>query len=168
MNSSESRSAEWVDYIEHTRQTYDQLGYAPYQWVKNTGPTPWAPLRKELSQSRLALIASGGIYRVGQHAFHFKDDISFRVIPTSTPKEELRISHFAYDTGDARADPNCVLPLDPLRRQVEAGRLGELARDAFTFMGGIYSARRVEEELAPQLLERVLDQEADIALLVPV
>jgi hypothetical protein len=35
-------------------------------------------------------------------------------------------------------------------------------------MGGIYSARKVREELAPALVERVVDQRPDIALLVPV
>jgi hypothetical protein len=35
-------------------------------------------------------------------------------------------------------------------------------------MGGIYSARRVQEMLAPQLTERLLAEKADVALLAPV
>jgi hypothetical protein len=35
-------------------------------------------------------------------------------------------------------------------------------------MGGIYSSRRVSEELAPRLVERLLAEKADVALLVPV
>jgi D-proline reductase (dithiol) PrdB len=157
-----------VDYIARTRARYDALGYPPYRWVENQGPPPWTPVRKTLAESRLALIGSGGVYRVGQKAFHFRDDASFRVIDSATPKHELRISHFAYDLRDARADPDVVFPLDTLRRLVAEGRLGSLCRRSFGFMGGIYSARKVRDQLAPALVERVLDQRADIALLVPV
>ena len=51
-----------VDYIERTREQYSSLGYPPYRWVENDGLPPWAPLRKPVCESRLALLASGGIY----------------------------------------------------------------------------------------------------------
>ncbi len=35
-------------------------------------------------------------------------------------------------------------------------------------MGGIYSTRRVREELIPALVDRVLADEVDVVLLVPV
>ena len=114
------------------------------------------------------MIASGGIYRCGQRAFHHKDDASYRIIDTSTPPDELRVTHFAYDLKDAREDPNVVFPLEPLRKLVAEGCLGSLTSQAFTFMGGIYSARKVREELAPELVAQVRDQRADLALLVPV
>jgi D-proline reductase (dithiol) PrdB len=157
-----------VDYIARTRARYDALGYPAYRWVESEGAPPWTPVRKPLSRSRLVLIGSGGVYRVGQKAFHFRDDASFRVIDSRTPKDELRVSHFAYDLRDARADPDVVFPLDTLRGLVAEGRLGALCAQAFAFMGGIYSARKVREELAPALVERVRDQRADLALLVPV
>lgn len=157
-----------VDYIQVTRDTYDALGYPPYQWVGNLEPPPFAPLQKSIEESSLALLASGGIYRLGQRAFHFKDDASYRIIDTNVPTDELRITHFAYDVRDARSDPNVVFPLETLRGAVREGRLGALTPQALTFMGGIYSARKVREELAPALVQNVLDQRADIALLVPV
>jgi len=116
---------------------------------------------KPLAQSRLALVASGGIYRAGQVAFHFKDDISYREIDTRAPDDELRVSHFAYDVRDARSDPNVVYPAGTLRRLVAEGRLGELARRAYTFMGGIYSSRRVRDVLAPALAKRLVKDEVD-------
>ena len=48
------------------------------------------------------------------------------------------------------------------------GVIGELAPYLFTCMGGIYSQRRVDEELAPVLVERCLDDEVDVILLIPV
>ena len=157
-----------VDYIPRIRDKYASEGYPPYQWVENLAPPPWQPLRKPLSACRLGLVASGGIYVTGQVAFHYKDDTSFRIIPTDVRTADLRATHFAYDLTDARQDPNVVFPLDTLRRLVGEGVIGALAPRAYTFMGGIYSARRVREELAPQLTERLLADQVDIVLLVPV
>jgi D-proline reductase (dithiol) PrdB len=157
-----------VDYIPRIRDKYASEGYPPYQWVENLAPPPWQPLRKPLSACRLGLVASGGIYVTGQVAFHYKDDTSFRIIPTDVRTADLRTTHFAYDLTDARQDPNVVFPLDTLRRLVGEGVIGALAPRAYTFMGGIYSARRVREELAPQLTERLLADQVDIVLLVPV
>ena len=157
-----------VDYIEVTRSTYDQLGYPPYQWVHSEEPPPWAPLTKPLSSCRIGLIASGGIYRTGQIAFHFRDDASYRVVPTDVPTDELRATHFAYDVRDARSDINVVFPIDTLRGLVADGVIGGLTDEAYTFMGGIYSARRVREQLAPAFVQRMIDQRADAVLLVPV
>jgi D-proline reductase (dithiol) PrdB len=157
-----------VEYIPRIRNQYSRLGYKPYQWVSNPEPPPWQPLGKPLAHSRLALIASGGIYVAGQLAFHHKDDTSLRAISTTVRTSDLRVTHFAYDKTDARADPNVVFPIDTLRALVSEGFIGGLAGHAYTFMGGIYSARRVREELAPRMTERLLAQRADLALLVPV
>jgi len=157
-----------VDYLELTRTTYERLGYDAYRWTHNADPVPLASVPRPLSECRVALIASGGIYRVGQVAFTHKDDTSVRRIPTGVAIGELRASHFAYDLTDARRDPNVVFPLEPLRRLVDDGVIGSLTSHALTFMGGIYSQRRVVAELIPQI-ERALDSMgADIALLVPV
>jgi D-proline reductase (dithiol) PrdB len=157
-----------VDYIERTRSQYQSLGYPPYQWVKNELAPPFVPLSKPLSESRVGLIASGGIYRVGQTAFHFKDDISYREIDTDSPMHELRISHFAYDTADARRDANVVFPLQTLRELSHVSRIKELASKAYTFMGGIYSARKVRSLLAPALADCMVRDEVDVVVLVPV
>ena len=81
---------------------------------------------------------------------------------------DLRTAHFAYDQTDARKDPNVVFPIDTLRRLVKEGVVGSLAENFYTFMGGIYSSRRVADDLAPRLTERLVADEVDVALLVPV
>ena len=163
--------SEPVDYITRIRENYARLGYKSYVWVDHRNPPsppPWQPLAKPLAASRLALVASGGIYASGQVAFHWKDDTSLREIPTTIRTEELRATHFAYDLTDARRDPNVVFPIDTLRRLVGERVIGALTANAYTFMGGIYSARRVVEELAPRIVERIRAEHADVALLVPV
>ena len=157
-----------VDYIPRIQEKYTQEGYPAYRWVVNSDLPPWQPLRRPLSTSRLGLVASGGIYITGQVAFHYKDDMSWRVIPTDVKTTDLRATHFAYDLTDARQDPNAVFPIDTLRGLVSEGVIGTLAANAYTFMGGIYSARRVQQELAPQLLERLLAEYVEAVLFVPV
>jgi D-proline reductase (dithiol) PrdB len=157
-----------VEYISRIREGYGRLGYPAYQWVVNEDAPPWQPVDKPLSECRLGLIASGGIYVTGQVAFHFRDDTSVRAIPTTVRTADLRTAHFAYDQTDARRDPNVVFPIDTLRRLVDERLIGSLTEHAYTFMGGIYSARRVRDEVAPRLTERLLAERADVALLVPV
>jgi D-proline reductase (dithiol) PrdB len=157
-----------VDYIPRIRDNYARLGYKTYNWVVNADTPPWAPLSKPLSRCRLGLAASGGIYVTGQVAFHYKDDTSIREIPTDIDTKELRATHFAYDLTAARSDPNVVFPLGPLRSLAREGVLGELSPRAYAFMGGIYSSRKVRELLAPALTARLVADQVDLALLVPV
>lgn len=157
-----------VDHIQRTRDQYASLGYPPYAWVKEDTPPPFVALKKPLRECRLGLVSSGGVYKAGQVAFHYKDDISLRVIDRTTPASELRATHFAYDLTDARRDPNVVLPFAALNGLVDEGVLGELAHNAYTFMGGIYSARKVREHIAPELVQRFVRDEVDVVLLVPV
>ncbi len=161
-----------VDYIALTRAQYDELGYTPYQWAERPDTPPWTPLRAPMAESKVALIGSGGAYLSGQVAFHWKDDTGIRRIPTSEPATDIRVTHFACDLVPAREDPNIVFPVDRLRELVDEGVIGGLAPTAIGCMGGIYSARRTTEELAPAIVAEVVAMsdagEADVALLVPV
>ncbi len=152
-------------YIERTRTLYARQ--APYRWVVNDDVPPWTPVQKALSESRVALIASGGVHLRTQEPFHFRNDCSHREIPFEARADELDVAHFGYDTRDARRDPGCVLPLAALRALRDAGEIGSLGDGALSFMGGIYSARMVRDELAPRLRDLVLRQRADLAYLVP-
>ena len=149
-----------ADYIDETRQLYSSLGYDSYRWAERPETPPWTPIPKSIEECRITLIGSGGVYRVGQEAFHTKDDTSIRVIPSDTPTSELHTAHFAYDQADARNDANCVFPLDHLR--------GRMTPNAAAFMGGIYSTRRLEAETVPALLAHCKAEEPDVVLLVPV
>lgn len=157
-----------VDYIKVTRDSYALLGYDSYRWAQNPDAAALVGPSKPLHESRIVLIASGGVYRAGDVGFTHKDDLTHREVPVDTPTSELRVTHFAYDQTSARRDPNAVFPIDALRSMVAAGEIGELAEVALTFMGGIYSQRRLQETLVPALVDRVRELDADIALLVPV
>jgi D-proline reductase (dithiol) PrdB len=162
------RPADAVAYIERTRRLY--ATQRPYRWVVHDPerePPPWTPIERPLSALRVALISSGGVYRADQAPFHFRNDTSERAIPLDTDPADLRVAHFGYDVRDARRDPGCVFPVRALRGLAREGVIGAVVDPAVSFMGGIYSARRVREELAPRLRDFVLRQRTDLAYLVP-
>ncbi|MCE2463609.1 MAG: hypothetical protein J4F46_06840 [Dehalococcoidia bacterium] len=153
-----------IAYIPRTREMYPR--HTPYRWVLNED-VPWTPLAKPLNQCKVALVSSGGVHHKDQEPFHTRDDTSHREIPKGVTVEDLRISHFGYRTQDARKDPNCVFPIEPMRKLEEEGAIGRLADPAYSFMGGIYSTRRVHEEVAPRFVQMLKDNNVDLFYLVP-
>jgi D-proline reductase (dithiol) PrdB len=153
-----------VEYIPRTRELYRD--FAPYRWVVNHDTPPWTPLRKPLAQCKVALMSSGGILYRDQPRFH-REDASYRVIPKAATQAELDVWHFGYPTKDAKADHNCVFPLARVRDLEAEGVIGELADPAYSFMGGIYSARKVRDELAPKIADEIKRAHADAFYLVP-
>ena len=157
-----------VRYIDAITKRYDQLGYAPYRWFHADEPAPWAAIEKPLSELRLGMLTTAGAYATGQVAYHYKDDTSIREIPTDTPIDQIRFSHITeHFLVDTRRDPNCMVPLTALRRLVSEGVIGELAATVLSCMGGIYSQRRVRQELIPSVAAAFKAQEVDAVLLVP-
>lgn len=153
-----------IAYIPRTREMYPN--HTPYRWVVNAD-VPWTPLAKPLNQCKVALITSGGVHHKDQEPFHTRDDTSHREIPKRVAVEDLRISHFGYRTEDAVKDPNCVFPIERMRELEAEGTIGQLADPAYSFMGGIYSTRRVQEEVAPRFVQMLKDNNVDVFYLVP-
>ena len=164
---SDQRQAE-IRYIERITATYDALGYERYQWHHRSTEPPFLKLEKPLAECKVGMIATGGVYKAGQVAFHYKDDTSYRAIASDTETSNLRATHFAYDLSGAREDINVVFPIEGLLALDEEGFVGSLANNFIACMGGIYSQRAVTDDLAPQLVQRCIDEETDVVLLVPV
>lgn len=157
-----------VSYIRQTRDLYDRLGYEPYHWFEADSSPDFVSPSKPLAESKLGLVSTAGTYVAGQVAYYYKDDTSIRNIPADTPVEDLRFSHVTENyLTDARDDPSCVFPIEALRKLSAAGKIGGLAENFFSCMGGIYSQRRVREELIPALETAVSNEKVDVLLLVP-
>lgn len=157
-----------VAYIDMVTQRYTALGYEPYRWFRAETDPPWTPLPKPMSQIRLGVLTTSGCYKAGQVAFHYKDDTSIRRIPIDTGSEDLRFSHLTENyLVDARQDPECLVPLTALRKLRDEGAVGALTDDILSCMGGIYSQRRVRDELIPQVETAFREQGAEAALLIP-
>lgn len=157
-----------VSYIQQTQDLYDNLGYEPYHWFEADADPEFVKPPKPLSKCKLGLVSTAGTYLAGQVAYHYKDDTSIRVIPGDSSVSDLRFSHVTENyLVDARRDPRCVFPLQALKQLVAEGVIGELADNYFSCMGGIYSQRRVREELIPALDLAISGENIDVLLLVP-
>ena len=152
-----------VEYIPRTKELYSD--FKPYRWVVNE-TVPFTPLTKPIAKCRVALMSSGGVMYRDQPRFH-REDASYRRIPKDATRDDLNVWHFGYPTADAQEDPNCVFPLDRMRELEAEGVIGALCDPAFTFMGGIYSARLVRDVLAPQIVDELKAAHADAFYLVP-
>jgi len=145
-----------------------QKGIGPYGWYVAQDPPPFVKLAKPLSQCRVGFVGTSGCYAVGDRAYFHKEDTSIRPIASDTPLEDLRFSHLTENyLTDARRDPNCVFPLESLRRLAADGVIGSVAKNVFSCMGANYSLKNVQERLTPKMVELLLAEGVDAALIVP-
>src|SRR5213593_2318704 len=129
------------------------------------GEVPWAPLRKPLADSTVALVSTGGVHLHSDRPFNVNGDPTFRVIPKEARQADLTISHQAYDKSDALRNINLVLPIERLR-ELEAERvIGRLADEHYGF-GLMGSARRLLPSMK-EVARRISESGVDLALLVP-
>ncbi len=157
-----------TEYIRQTRENYEKLGFEPYQWFEADSEPAFAKPARPLAQSRLGMISTAGTYLHGQVAYYYKDDTSIRAIPSDADVDQLRFSHIMENyLVEARQDPGTVFPVEALSTLQSEGVIGELADNYYSCMGGIYSMRRVREELIPNLENAIADEQLDLLLLVP-
>ena len=73
-----------------------------------------------------------------------------------------------FDHEGMLADPNLAFPLQRLRELVSRGRLGSLASGHLSFMGSITAPGRLVQQSAPAAADLLVEDQVDLALLVPV
>ncbi len=144
-----------------------------------TFPIPWTPLSRPLTDCRFGLITSGGLYQRGTDLpFDLErekerpiwGDPSFRTIPVDIRMEEVGVSHLHLNPHDVLEDPNILLPIHRFQELVLAGRIGGLARHAYSFMGyqGFPPDTTAWEEVyGPQVAASLKAEEVDCVLLTP-
>jgi len=143
-----------------------------YKW-RRVDPVPFTPLRKPLSESRLALVSSAGFVLGDQDPFEAyieAGDDSFREIPSDVDVRDLIETHKSqcFDHSGIRQDPNLSFPIDRARELERAGLVGSLAANHLSFMGAITAPLRLQKEIAPEAARKLLADNVDAAVLVPV
>jgi D-proline reductase (dithiol) PrdB len=143
-----------------------------YRW-RRIDPVPWSPLSKPLAECRLALVSSAGFVLPAQKGFDSAPpggDYSFREIPSDTAVSSLVDCHRsdAFDHAAMRRDPNLAFPIDRVRELAQRGRVGSVAPRHISFMGSISAPGRLVRDTAPEAARRLVADQVDVALLVPV
>jgi D-proline reductase (dithiol) PrdB len=179
-------TGDWGGVVEHV-YSWQVRAYSPRGGVRgahsdfNYETTPWAPLRRPLSKSRLVLVSAGGLFvegddpmgpdgptqaeaipRIGEF---IRGAPTLSVIPRDTEPSRLRVRHPGYDIRGTLRDRNVVFPIDRLKELEAEGVIGELAEEAYSFVGAS-SQLRLLAEGAPAWAERLKSRGVDAALLV--
>lgn len=136
-------------------------------------PVPCTPLKKPLSQAKVALLTTAGLYVEGQSRFDSRiklGDSSFREIPNTIETQQLKEGHrsSAFDHRAVAADKNIVLPLDRFREMVESGEIGSLNHRHFSVMGAIIGPGDLINKTAPEVAKLLKEDQVDVAFLTPV
>lgn len=161
-----------IAYMARTRAYYLALGYDnPYVWAHHAD-APFAPLKKPLARTRLALVTTaapfdpdkgdqgpGAAYNAGAKFY----EVYARPFEGA---HDLRISHIAYDRANNPADdPESWLPLNALRAAFSAGRA--LAGPRLYGLPTNRSKARTVEVDAPALVAAMQADGVEAAIFVP-
>ncbi len=146
---------------------------------------PIAQLSKPLSECRVVLLTSSGHFVEGadpepfgvvdmtQHQAEarimefLKETPTLSSIPMDTPADQVRLRHPGYPTKAALSDHRVNLPLEHLQALVGDGTIASVLPNAYSFVGAA-SQLKLKKNIAPVWADRLRDEGADLALLVPV
>ena len=143
-----------------------------YRW-RRIDPVPVASLAKPISESKVALVSSAGFVVPGEQPFGDSvrgGDFSFRVIPGNLDVQSLEEHHRSdsFSHAGVEADRNMGLPLDRLHELAAAGEIGSVAPRHCSVMGSITAPGRYIKRTLPAIADLFLEDQVDIALMVPV
>ena len=171
-------ASEWKEryatWLEENRPLLEEAkwkeAFDGYPWVKNP-EAPFTPLSKPVSECRITLVGSAGLYLPGQERFTDEEvtgDSTFREIPRGSDLSTTGIAHTHYDHRYAEEDRNSVYPLDVLEELAEEGAIGGLTDTHYCFSGYNTDAAQVAEVSGPEVARRIKAEGADAVLLVPI
>ncbi|GIT23582.1 MAG: hypothetical protein CM1200mP40_32640 [Gammaproteobacteria bacterium] len=151
-----------VPYMERTRDYYRAQGYSTdYVWAHNTD-TPFAPLTKPISESRVGIVTTSMPDTVIGRTQRRIYSTLVPPIPQSMYTKDLSWHKAVTHTDDV----NSYLPLKQLMVLEDEGGIGSLA-PRFHSVPTEYSQRGTIENDAPEILRRLHEDEVDVAILVP-
>ena len=158
-----------ISYVDTLNKYYSAAGHPPYQWTINE-TAPIQPLGKPLTESRVAMLVSGGISLCSMPGFdpNARNDHRLDEIDKDVSTDDFQIHDNYYDHRDADEDINCVFPIDRLRELAEENVIGGIAPRYWSgFMGRTYDRTRVIEESAPAFAAELARDEVDLLIAVP-
>ncbi|MCI0812233.1 MAG: hypothetical protein J4O10_11870, partial [Chloroflexi bacterium] len=136
LNVAARETGDWSEVDRFLEEQGDKIA-AEVAVPMSFDDTPWAPFKKRLSESKVAVMSTGGVYVEGQEPFDTGGDWSYREIPLDTPLDQLRVAHTHYDTTGVAEDVDSVLAIHRLLEMEAEGMVGEALTPTYSFMGYI-------------------------------
>ncbi len=151
-----------VEYMERTRIYYRAQGFEKdYVWA-HYEDSPFHQLEKPLSESRVTVVTTAVTHTNIPKAVRAAESISFNDVPDSFLTSELAWDKVTTHTDDRQS----YFPLEVLNELVTAKFIGDIAL-RYHFVPTQYSHRATIEEDAPAVTRACLEDQVDIALLIP-
>ncbi|MFK7914535.1 MAG: hypothetical protein AB8B93_11525 [Pseudomonadales bacterium] len=166
--------AEPVPYMQRTREYYAAQGYPnAYQWAENDD-IPFCRPSRPLAESRVALIttaspmadrkAGDGVSASGETLVLKKSVYSGDI---AEPPQALFTGDLSWDKESTHTeDLGSYFPLELLQQLASEGRIGSVAQ-RYHCVPTEYSQRQTLEQDAPLIRQRCIEDEVDVAVLVP-
>jgi len=147
--------------------------------VSREASIPWTPIDRPLSQSKLGLVTTAGLYQPGlDPPFDLErerqeptwGDPSYRSIPNSITQDAIGVSHLHINNEPILLDFNILLPIERMKELAEEGRIKGLAEEHYSFMG--YqgyppNTKAWKEVYGPEIAEKFKSQGVNCVLLTP-
>jgi hypothetical protein len=155
-------STEPVAYMRRSREYYEAQGFETAYRYAHFESIPFKEPAKPLEDSVLGLVTTASIYRRASLEPRKVDSGVTRPPPARLYTDDLSWDKQATHTDDL----NTFCPIEHLEALAADGVIGALA-PRFHCAPTEYSRRTTLEKDAPELYRRLREDDADIALLVP-
>jgi D-proline reductase (dithiol) PrdB len=137
----------------------------------------WAAPTRRLSESRIALLSSAGLFLKGeQEPFDVErerqeptwGDPTHRVLPASLEGRRVGMTHLHLNTDNVLSDPEIALPLSGLAALAAEGRVGSVAPSHYSVMGYQQAGLEVwRNQTAPAIVDQLREEAVDGVVLAP-
>lgn len=136
--------------------------------MPNHEQIPVPALTKPLSECKIALVTDGGLVPKGnpdnQVPTNSKAFKEYSIAGMATLKpEDWEVSHQGYNNVFVLADPNRLVPIDALRKLVEAGVIGELS-DTIYSTAGVMTSMEKCKSFGEGIAKRLKSEGVDAAI----
>ena len=138
---------------------------------------PWAPVSKPLSKSRVSVVSTAGLSMKGDEPFDLETekkrpswgDPTWRRLSRDLTTDTIQAHHLHIETSHLLQDLDVCFPVPLLRELAGEGVIGEAAPSHYSIMGFQGpDLRRLQEHSCGAIARAMVEEEVDLALLVPV
>ena len=153
--------SEPIEYIDRTRAFYSAQDFSPYNYAHHES-TPFHRLQKPLSECRVAIVLTAVTHGDIPKNLRGAESHSLDDVPENFRTDELSWDKVTTHTNDRQS----FFPLEVLQSLETELMIGSLA-PRYHFVPTEYSQRNTRENDAPAIVEACIEDEVDIALLIP-
>ena len=142
--------------------------FSAQQPVPQFDKPAFTPLRRPLSEARVAIVTSAALHRPDQDRFS-PVDTSFRALDRAD--RNLVLGHWSpnFDHSGFQVDLNVVYPIDRLEEMAAGGVIGDVAPRHFAFAGNQpETVSEVRLDTGPACAAELLADAVDVVVLTPV